>query len=243
MKENKYDEPLFFRKYSQMQRSVKGLEGAGEWSTLKSILPDFKDKRVLDLGCGFGWHCVYAAEQGAEAVTGIDVSEKMLDRAKTLTNARNIEYRCISIEDYEYPENSFDATISSLALHYVKSFEDICAKVRKCLTVGGDFIFSVEHPVFTAQGRQEWVCDDAGEHLHWPVDGYFCEGGRTARFLDEDVIKYHRTLTSYVNGLLNHGFEIIDLREPIPPNELLDIPGMKDELRRPMMLIISAKKK
>lgn len=54
MKQNKYDDNAFFRKYSQMDRSVKGLEGAGEWKTLERLLPDFHEKDVLDLGCGFG---------------------------------------------------------------------------------------------------------------------------------------------------------------------------------------------
>ena len=51
MKENKYDEQKFFMKYSEMERSKKGLQGAGEWTELQKILPDFKDKKVLDLGC------------------------------------------------------------------------------------------------------------------------------------------------------------------------------------------------
>ena len=54
MKENKYDDNIFFQKYSQMSRSQQGLAGAGEWETLRKLLPDFKDKRVLDLGCGYG---------------------------------------------------------------------------------------------------------------------------------------------------------------------------------------------
>ena len=67
MKENKYDDNIFFQKYSQMSRSQKGLAGAGEWETLKKMLPDFKGKRVLDLGCGYGWHCIYAMEHGASS--------------------------------------------------------------------------------------------------------------------------------------------------------------------------------
>ena len=58
MKENKYDDDVFFNKYKEMNRSVQGLEGAGEWSQLKQLLPDFEGKRVLDLGCGYGWHCI-----------------------------------------------------------------------------------------------------------------------------------------------------------------------------------------
>ena len=68
MKENKYDNSDFFSQYSQMSRSVEGLKGAGEWHVLQKMLPDFAGKRVLDLGCGFGWHCVYAIEHGATHV-------------------------------------------------------------------------------------------------------------------------------------------------------------------------------
>lgn len=88
MKQNKYDDKVFFQKYSKMDRSVKGLAGAGEWKTLQKLLPDFKDKRVLDLGCGFGWHCQYAIEHGAKAVTGVDISEKMLTVAKEKTDSK-----------------------------------------------------------------------------------------------------------------------------------------------------------
>lgn len=54
MKENKYDDEVFFEKYSQMDRSKEGLAGAGEWETLKELIPDFTGKRMLDLGCGYG---------------------------------------------------------------------------------------------------------------------------------------------------------------------------------------------
>ena len=243
VKENKYDDSAFFEKYSQMPRSIKGLDGAGEWHTLKSMLPDFRGKRVLDLGCGFGWHCIYASEQGAASVTGVDISEKMLDEAKKRTNSELVKYIHAPIEDYDYPINSFDAVISSLAFHYVKSFDDICAKVSRCLTDGGDFVFSAEHPIFTAQGEQDWIYDEEGRILHWPVDRYFSERERTARFLGEDVVKYHRTLSTYVECLLRHGFSITGLCEPTPSEEILKtVPGMTDELRRPMMLIISARK-
>jgi cyclopropane fatty-acyl-phospholipid synthase-like methyltransferase len=64
-----------------MPRSVKGLGGAGEWHTLKELIPTLLNKSVLDLGCGFGWHCRYAREQQASSVIGIDISEKMIQKA------------------------------------------------------------------------------------------------------------------------------------------------------------------
>lgn len=84
MKQNKYDDANFFSAYEKMPRSVKGLEGAGEWPVLKGLLPDLQNKRVLDLGCGFGWHCRYARAQQASSVIGVDTRKKCFKkRAKT----------------------------------------------------------------------------------------------------------------------------------------------------------------
>ena len=104
MKENKYDDPLFFEKYSQMDRSKKGLDGAGEWKTLENMLPDFQGKKVLDLGCGYGWHCEYAADHGAAEVTGVDISEKMLEEARKSHKKGNTAYICCPIEDIDFEE-------------------------------------------------------------------------------------------------------------------------------------------
>lgn len=244
MKENKYDDNNFFSQYSKMTRSVEGLKGAGEWHILQKMLPDFTGKRVLDLGCGFGWHCIYAVEHGAAFVTGIDISEKMLEEARKRNSSPLIEYKCMAIEDFNFQPNSYDIVISSLTFHYLESFDNICCKINTALTIGGYFVFSVEHPIFTAYGNQDWYYDQIGNRIHWPVDQYFIEGKRTAIFLGEEITKYHKTLTTYINGLLQNGFEICELIEPQPDSTMLEsIPGMKDELRRPMMLLISARKK
>lgn len=242
MKQNKYDDEAFFEKYSHMDRSEKGLAGAGEWHALKQLLPDFTGKRVLDLGCGFGWHCRYAIEHGAIAVTGVDISEKMLQTAKEKNGDPAITYLRMPIEDIDFPQDSFDIVLSSLAFHYIASFPDICRTVRHCLVPQGDFVFSVEHPVFTAYGTQDWYYDTNGDKLHWPVDRYFTEGLRDANFLGENVQKYHKTLTTYVDSLLTNGFALTRLVEPEPdPTMIHTVPGMEDELRRPMMLLISAR--
>ena len=148
MPENKYDDPVFFEKYSQMDRSQKGLTGAGEWETLRDLLPDFSGKRVLDMGCGYGWHCIHAARQGAAAVLGFDLSEKMLAVARKKTDFPQVEYRRMSMEDIDFPDGSFDVVLSSLALHYVADWPALAARVRRCLgkySQLGAFIYSIAH--------------------------------------------------------------------------------------------------
>ncbi len=238
-----YDNPTFFDKYSQMYRSQHGLAGAGEWPSLQPLLPDFTGKRVLDLGCGYGWHCSYAAQQGAAYVLGIDNSQRMLEVAKAKNNAPEIQYRRASIDQLSLPKESFDVAFSSLAIHYLPDYPGLVEQVKSWLVPGGDFVFSVEHPIFTAQGPQDWVYGPKGEILHFPVDNYFYEGEREAVFLGEKMVKYHRTLTTYLDTLLQKGFSLKRVVEPQPPQSMMNLPGMQDEMRRPMMLLVAAEKR
>lgn len=243
MKENKYDTAEFFDQYSTFPRSVEGLDAAGEWHELQKMLPDLHDTRVLDIGCGFGWHCIYAAEHGARQVVGIDISEKMLAVAREKTSSPVVTYRCSAMEDADFGEACFDVALSSLVFHYTPDFSGICKNVYRALAPQGVFVFSVEHPIFTAEGRQDWIYSHNGSREYWPVDRYFSEGERKTRFLGCDITKYHRTLTAYVDTLLGCGFSIRALVEPMPAEHLLHtVPGMQDELRRPMMLLIAAVK-
>ena len=172
MKQNKYDDPKFFEKYSQMARSQKGLAGAGEWHELEKLLPEFAGKRVLDLGCGYGWHCAYAAQKGAVSVLGVDLSEKMLQTAREKNSGAVIQYRRAAMEDLAFAPGSFNVVLSSLAFHYVRDFATLVEHIHEWLAPGGAFVFSVEHPVFTAYGSQDWYYGPDGEILHFPVDRY-----------------------------------------------------------------------
>lgn len=141
MKQNKYDDSNFFSAYQQMPRSIGGLAAAGEWHVLKALLPDLHNKSVLDLGCGFGWHCLYAREQQASSVIGVDISEKMLQQAREKTNDPAITYIQLPIEDIDFTSEQFDVVLSSLAFHYIESFAAICRKVHSFLKPYGSFIF------------------------------------------------------------------------------------------------------
>ena len=131
----------------------------------------------------------------------------------------DISYRRCAMEDVDFPDNSFDMVFSSLALHYVEDFARLAEKVKRMLKPGGIFLFSCEHPVFTAQGSQDWLYDEKGEIRCFPVDRYYYQGERDAIFLGEHVRKYHRTFTGYLKPLLKLGFTVTDFEEPMPTEE------------------------
>ncbi len=237
---NEYDNEKFFEEYAKMSRSRDGLSAAGEWHQLKPLFPRLQGKKVLDLGCGYGWHCKFAAQQGAAQVLGLDLSRKMIEEAEKRNPADQIRYRVCGIEEYEYPENVWDCVVSNLALHYIENIAMVFQKVHRTLKPDGVFIFNIEHPVFTAGAGQDWVYAEDRKPLYWPVDNYFMTGERSTHFLGCDVLKQHHTLTQILMGLLTNGFALEVVEEAEPPKEMMDIPGMKDELRRPMMLLVKA---
>lgn len=239
---SQYDDESFFEAYSDMPRSKGGLAAAGEWRRLEPLLPDLSGKKVLDLGCGFGWHCKYAAAHGAKEVIGLDSSEKMLARAKAINGDARIRYRLGSLESFDFSGEAFDLALSNLALHYVRELEPVYRRVYAALKPGGSFVFNIEHPCFTAAPRQQWITDSEGRALYWPVDNYYFPGERETVFLRQKVMKYHHTLTQILNPLPALGFRLTAVIEAEPPESMRGLPGMADEMRRPMMLLVSAQK-
>lgn len=203
----------------------------------------FEDNfRILELGCGYGWHCRYAIEKGASAVLGIDSSEKMIQKAIQKNHDAKITYQVMSIDMYDYPEKTFDCVISNLAMHYLEELESVFRLIYRTLKDKGLFLMNIEHPVFTAGVNQDWHRDEKGSIQHWPLDSYFYPGKRITRFLGYEVIKQHHTLSQILMGLINAGFKLEVIEEAIPDESVLNIAGMRDELRRPMMLLIRALK-
>src|SRR5262249_61188075 len=98
MTQNIYDNEEFFAGYSRLPRSVEGLDGAPEWPALQALLPDLRGRRVLDLGCGFGWFCRWARERGGVQIQGIDVSDKRLARPRAPTADAAIDLAMAALE-------------------------------------------------------------------------------------------------------------------------------------------------
>lgn len=238
--QNIYDDEEFFVAYSGLRRSVEGLDGAPEWPTLRSMLPDLTGLRVVDLGCGFGWFARWAVSAGAASVLGIDLSERMLERAGADTSDDRIAYQRQDLESVDLPAAVFDLAYSSLALHYLADLGLILAKIHQSLVPAGVFVFSIEHPICTAPSRPEFVTDASGS-VAWPVDQYLIEGPRTTDWLAPGVQKHHRTITSYVTGLHKAGLILDHLCEWGPsPEQIAEVPEWAIELERPQFLLVAA---
>lgn len=243
MAQNIYDNPAFFSGYTQYPRQVIGLDGATEWPTVRAMLPPLAGKRVADLGCGFGWASRWMRAQGAVSVRGFDLSEKMLARARQDTADPAIEYRIADLETLELPNAAFDLVYSSLAFHYVKDLRRLVRTIHDALTAGGDLVFSTEHPIYMAPAHPGWTTDEDGRKT-WPVNSYSIEGERRTEWFVKDVLKYHRTVATTLNTLIEEGFVLRRVAEFGPTAEQVrQAPDLsEEELERPMMLLISAHK-
>lgn len=242
MPQNIYDEPAFFDGYKTLRQDDTGLNGALEVPALRALLPDLKGLRILDLGCGFGDFARFAQSSGAFSVTGLDVSENMVAEARRLTDSSDIDYICSSIESHVAAEESIDLVVSSLALHYVDDYGCVVQKVFDWLAPGGRFIFSVEHPICTAN-PVGWTKDTQDNAVSWPLDNYHHQGIRQTKWFVDGVVKFHRTCETYVGTLLGAGFQLDHFKEPTPTAEALDErPSLAIHLRRPPFLLLAATK-
>lgn len=242
MAQNIYDTAEFFEGYSRLPRSRHGLDGAPEWPAIRALLPDLRGKRVVDLGCGFGWFARWAAEQGAASVVGIDLSENMIERAKRDTSDARVEYRIANLETLALPAAAYDLAYSSLAFHYVEDFGRLVRIVHQALVPGARFVFTIEHPIYMAPANPGWSKADDGR-MSWPVDGYSVEGRRVTDWLAKGVVKYHRTIGTTLNTLLSSGFALRGVVEFAPTADQVAVdPRLVPEVERPMILIVSTER-
>jgi SAM-dependent methyltransferase len=240
MAQNIYDNPDFFFGYSQLPRQVKGLHGAPEWPAIRALLPSIAGKRVVDLGCGFGWASRWMRERGAISVLGLDLSENMISRAKADTSDAAITYRIADLETFSLPEAAFDLAYSVLTLHYISDFDRLVSTVHRSLVPGAEFVFTIEHPIFMAATHPHWMEDEDGCKT-WPVNRYAIEGERQTDWFVKGVVKYHRTIGTTLNALIRAGFTIKAVEEFAPSLEQIrENPDLEEEIERPMMLIVSS---
>jgi SAM-dependent methyltransferase len=169
--------------------------------------------RVLDAGCGEGYLARILAARGAR-VTGADIAENLLDRARAQDPGGAITWR---LGDLSLPApdlaGQFDLAASHLVINDVPDYEGFLATVAAALTPGGRYILSMNSPYsFIIRGH---VTDYFSGERRLPYRGLAEEGIK--------VYFYHRTLEEYVDACRAASFSI---------ERLLDIPTPEGAFKR-----------
>ncbi len=238
--QNIYDNQTFFDGYKKLRENPDSANNLEEKPALFSLAPDLRDNAVLDLGCGYGENCAKFLRLGASKVAGVDLSEKMLEIART--ENQNIEFIRGDMSDLSFIKEKYDVIFSSLAVHYIEDFNKFAKEVFSLLNHDGYLIFSQEHPLTTAPiSGADWTRDENGNVLHYNLTDYTRSGKRSTTWIVDGVEKYHRTFSDIVNALASAGFVISKMLEPTPTEELIKRdPRWEKDLHKPNFLLIKA---
>ena len=183
---------------------------------LLELLGDVKEKKVLDAGCGEGYLSRMLAEMGA-IVTGIDISEKMLEfaREKETEKPANINFIKASLPtDLSGLNQSFDLIVSNLVLNIIPEYKEALTQLINLLENNGSLIISLPHPAFDGVGAGMVEMPD--KEMRWSANRYIDEvSGHAAH----GAPTFHRPLSAYINAGLNAGSVLTGFLEPVTPRE------------------------
>lgn len=168
-------------------------------------------KHVLEVCCG-GAQCGIAfAKQGA-IVTGVDIAAAQLEFARELAELHHVAidlYQCDAADLGPIASASQDIAFSSIALHYVDDLLACFKEVYRVLRPGGLFVWSVGHPYIAMIDPTTLM----------PTRSYFDTGKVVMGREVSDEIGFafaenRRTVSEYVNTLIEAGFRLERLVEP-----------------------------
>lgn len=218
--------------YAQKRSQPGNVNDVLEQPALAALLPDLRGACLLDAGCGTGLYARWLAEQGA-AVTGIDLSPDMVQRAREHCAGLPVRLDVGSILALPYADASFDGALACYVLHYVPDQRAVLAELARVLRPGGFLLLSLENPAFSARVELR-------EHAGRPamvISDYFRTGKTYFRFRghDLDVPSFHVPLPDVIEGLAAAGLQIDRCVEPrlqeqdrarLPPDKqaLIDLP-------------------
>ena len=238
-----YDADIIYNNY-KLLRENPNMNLVEEKPAIMSLCPDLKGKSIIDLGCGNGETCVSFAEMGASRIHGIDISEKMLEIANLKYKRENISYTFLDMNNIHVLNEKYDVAFSSLSVHYINDFKKLMNNIHYILNDNGVFIFSQEHPLTTAPiSGVHWTRDNKLQILHYDLTDYRRDGERIISWIVDGVIKYHRCFSEIVNSIVDEGFVIEHMLEPVPSSDLIErLPYYEKSIHKPNTLIIKARK-
>ncbi|KMJ60028.1 methyltransferase [Bacillus sp. LL01] len=213
-----YDQSDFLTNYMKRRNRKDSPNNAIEGPIMYELVGAIQNKNILDLGCGdasFGKELLHL---GARHYTGVEGSKQM----KVAAHANLLELDATihneTMESFQYPSNSYDLVTSRFAIHYVSDINSLFQNIYQTLKENGRFVFSIQHPLTTSSFASKQTGDKRGS---WIVDDYFRDGERREPWINQVVVKYHRTIEQYFVALRQAGFTVDDLREGTPKREHL----------------------
>jgi SAM-dependent methyltransferase len=235
-----YDENDVFNRYMQRRQLPDNPNDTIEGPIFMEVLGDFKDTDVLDLGCGDGRFGIELLSGGCKSYIGIEASRRMVALAQEqLAPLGGVVEQCF-IQDWNYPDRTFDLVLSRLSLHYVGDITSLFEHVYATLKPKGRFIFSVEHPVITSHNGSAM---QSAVRSNWIVDDYFSTGERDVKWMGSSVVKFHRTIEDYFTALQKAQFSVETLREPGPQRDNISDDALYTRRKRiPLFLLFSAQR-
>lgn len=207
MVQNIYDDHQFYEGYKKIRNNKYSYNEMIEMPIMKEQLPDVSGKKVLDIGCGMGKFIQYILPMNPVSVTGIDISRNMIDYARQSMTDPTVEFIVSDIMEFN-SEGKYDVIISSLAFHYVEDYNALIEKLGTLIAGGGTLVFSTEHPITTATKQDEQWVNAPNMYDHYKIDHYFDESARPIQWLEKEVVRYHRTVGTLINTLIDHRFII-----------------------------------
>ena len=202
--------------------------------TLLQLIGAIAGQQVCDLACGQGVVARMLARRGA-AVTGIDLSAKLLAIARRdeAAEPRGITYLLGDAQRLaDVGDAHFDGVVCNMALMDIPDLAATAQTVARVLRPRGWFAFSITHPMLdTALGRVRPV-REGERQVRRQARTYFAEGPwRSAHHagVRGKVDAYHRTVSTYVNTLVDAGLLVERLAEPQATGALAErFPHLRD---------------
>jgi len=198
------------------------------------FIGDLSGKTVLDAGCGEGYNTRLLASSGAR-MTGVDISERMIELARQEEQREplGVRYELASFSDLGiFDDAAFDAVVSSMALMDGPDFEGAVKEIFRVLRPGGELMFSIIHPCFMTRGLG-WIREEDENAVKITVSDYFArepwvEHWRFSKAPGSEnvepfaVPRFPRTLSDYLNALIEAGFVLKRIQEPRPSQEMCE---------------------
>jgi SAM-dependent methyltransferase len=179
---------------------------------------DVAGRRVLDLGCGAGENAVTMASQGAHVIA-LDVSRAQLALGKRLAEATEVrvEWHESDAADLAFLRaDSIDLALAAGVVHEIEDLDRLLRQVHRVLRPSSAFVFSHEHPMRLAVGR-----DGTGPGV-LPLGrlevrrSYFDPAPITVTSDDEAIQMWPRTIADVFSALHRAGYRVDALLEPEP---------------------------